>query len=209
MKAASLLIVIIIATMPAQNASAALPYSTYGVKNGWWGYKDYKKDGFDVRLIFNVYDTQDYPGEFTWGGEAAMPDTDRYIYAYQVFNISDSQDIGVFSLLDKTNNLLAQQLMHSSCAQTDGTSSSVAPDPEVCLKQGIWEWSASGGFLSAGTNSWYLIFSSGSAPVKGSYKVEQAAPETEPPVPEPATLALFGAASAMFAANRRIKRRSG
>ncbi|MGA2070634.1 MAG: PEP-CTERM sorting domain-containing protein [Sedimentisphaerales bacterium] len=210
MKNGSLLCVLIVLGSLAQNAMA-LSYSSYGYENKWQGYKNYNKDGIDMTLYFNVYDTVANPAEFTWNGATAKPGTDRYIYAYQIINKSGSEDIGLFSLLNKSGNPLAQQLMHSTTTQWDGSVLSVAPDPKVSGEQGIWQWSADGGFLTAGKNSWYLIFSSNNAPVKGSFKVETAS-ETEPPtpdVPEPCTLALFGAASALFAAKRSRKRRPG
>jgi PEP-CTERM putative exosortase interaction domain len=210
MKNANLILCVIVITGILTQNALALPYSTYGSENGWQGYKSYNKDGVNMTVVFNVYDTVANPTEFTWNGGAAMPDTDRYIYAYQITNNSDSQDISVFNLLDKSKNPLAQQLMHSTCSQSDGSSLSVAPDPAVSTQQGIWEWTASGGLLSAGKNSWYLIFSSDNAPTKGSFEVE-AASQTEPPVPtpEPGTLALLGIASAMFAAKRGKKRQAG
>jgi len=193
----------------AQNAMA-LYYSTYGYENKWQGYKNYNQDGIDMTLSFNVYDSVANPTEFTWSGAATQ--NGRYIYAYQIINHSDSQDIGLFSLLDKSGNPLAQQIMHSTCSQSDGSVLSVAPSPQVSTEQGIWAWSSvSGELLSAGENSWYLIFSSNNAPVKGSFKVE-ASSGTEPPtpdVPEPCTLALFSAASALLASKRSRKRRVG
>ena len=108
-----------------------MPYSTYGYDNGWDGYKTYNQDGIDLTVVFNVYDTVANPTEFTWNGGAAMPNTDRYVYAYQIINNSDSQDISLFNLLDKSGNALAEQLMHSTCSQSDGSLLSVAPDPEV------------------------------------------------------------------------------
>ena len=202
-----MLCVIIVMGVFTQN-SLALPYSTYGYDNGWEGYKTYNQSGVDLTVVFNVYDTVANPTEFTWNGGTSF--TDRYIYAYQITNNSDSQDISLFTLLDKSNNPISQQLMHSTCSQSDGSSLSVAPDPEVSAQQGIWEWTASGGFISAGKNSWYLIFGSDNAPTKGSFKVSTAS-ETEPPIPtpEPCTLALIGIASAMFAAKRGKKRQAG
>jgi hypothetical protein len=193
----------------AQNAMA-LPYSTYGDNNKWQGYKNYNKGGVDMTLIFNVYDTVAYPAEFSWMGGAAKPSDDRYVYAYQIINYSDSQDISLFNLLDKSKDPIAQQFIHSTCSQWDGSALSVAPDPQVSTEQGIWQWSPKGGFLTPGKNSWYLIFSSNSEPVKGSFMVEavsdQGSPPVTTPIPEPCTLVLFGAASALFAAKRGRKR---
>ncbi len=201
------LCVLIMTAACAQNAFA-LPYSTFGSVNKWQGYKSYNQDGIDMTVMFNVYDNLTNPGEFTWNGAAVKPSADRYIYAYQIINNSNSQDISLFNLLDKSNNPLSQQVMHSSSSQSDGSALSIAPDP--CPEQGKWEWSVSSGFLTAGKNSWYLIYSSDLAPVKGNFRVE-AASQTEPPVPpvpEPCTLALFGIASTLFAAKRGRKRQA-
>jgi hypothetical protein len=208
MNCIKLLGVVIVIAVLTQNAMA-LPYSTYGYENSWQGYKNYNDNGIKMTLVFNVYDTVANPTEFTWNGGIVKPAEDRYIYAYQIINDSTSQDISLFSLLDKSKNPISQQLMHCSSAQSDGSALSVSPSPRVCDEQGIWEWSAvSGSLLSAGKNSWYLIFSSGNAPTKGDFKVE-AASETDPPipeVPEPCTLVLFSVASALFAAKRGRKR---
>jgi hypothetical protein len=206
-----ILCAVIVMGLLAQNAMA-LPYSTYGDNNKWNGYKTYNKDGVDMTLIFNVYDTVANPTEFLWMGGTAKPGDDRYVYAYQIINNIGSKDISLFNLLDKAKDPVAQQFMHSTCSQWDGSELSVAPDPQVSTEQGIWQWSPEGGFLTAGKNSWYLIFSSNNEPVKGSFKVEAASDEGSPPVtnpiPEPCTLVLFGAASALFAAKRGRKRQA-
>jgi hypothetical protein len=205
MKNINFLCVLIVMGVLVQNAMA-LPYSTYGVNNGWQGYKNYNKGGINMTLIFNVYDTVANPTEFSWKGATPKPSDDRYIYAYQIINKSGSEDISLFNLMETSNNPVSQQFMHSTSTQWDGSLLSVAPDPKVSTEQGIWEWSAEGGYLTAGKNSWYLIFSSDNAPVKGTFKVEAAS--DVPVVPEPCTLALFGAASALFAAKRSRKRRA-
>lgn len=208
-----ILCAVIVMGLLAQNAMA-LPYSTYGDDNGWQGYKNYNKGGVDMTLVFSVYDTVANPTEFLWMGGAAKPSDDRYVYAYQIINNSDSKDISLFNLLDKSGNPLAQQLMQSTCSQSDGSALSVAPSPQVSTEQGKWEWSsATGDLLSAGKNSWYLIFSSNKEPVKGSFTVEAASDEgsvpVTAPIPEPCTLVLFGAASALFAAKRGRKHQAG
>jgi len=205
------LCVVIIMGALAQNAMA-LPYSTYGDDNGWQGYKNYNKGGVDMTLIFNVYDTVANPTEFLWMGGTAKPGDDRYVYAYQIINYSDSKDISLFNLLDKSKDPVAQRFIHSTCSQWDGSELSVAPDPKISAEQGIWQWSPEGGLLTAGKNSWYLIFSSNSEPVKGSFMVEAASDESSPPVtapiPEPCTMALFGITSMLFAAKRDRKRQA-
>jgi hypothetical protein len=184
----------------------ALPYSAFGAANGWQGYKSYNQDGIKMTVMFNVYDTAVNHGEFTWN--SSVPQDGRYIYAYQILNDTTSKDISLFRLLDKSNNPLDQSTMNSSTSQSDGFLTSVKPGP--CAEQGLWEWTPDTGFVGAGDRSWYLIFSSNYAPVKGSFKVETAGDEGDisHPTPEPASLALLGAASALFAAKRGRKRQA-
>ena len=90
----------------------------------------------------------------------------------------------------------------------------VMSDPNPSALQGEWEWMPGVGFITAGEYSAYLIFGSAYAPTAGSFTVK--APEESDPgvpngaseVPEPGILALFGIASAMFAAKRGKKRQA-
>jgi hypothetical protein len=83
------------------------------------------------------------------------------------------------------------------------------PNPSDTSEQGIWRWEKTSdggnGYITAGTYSAYMIFSSPFAPIKGSFKVEE--PQNKPPVPspEPGTIALLGVASSWLIANRRKK----
>jgi len=65
----------------------------------------------------------------------------------------------------------------------------------------MWVWDG----IVADKYSWYLIFSSNYAPTSGNFTVtdESSAPV---PIPEPGTMALFGIASALYAAKRDKKR---
>ncbi len=207
---------LIFSTLLAQSAIAitSLPYSTYGSQNGWNGYKTYKQDGFDVVLYFNVYDVLAYPTQFNWQGDVEMPASDRYIYAYEVVNTSNSSiDISFFSILGFDGELINQELMHSTCSQEDGFGAGIAPDPQVSDddEQGSWAWSAEGGYLTVNSRSWILMFTSAWAPTVGSFKIEPPG-ETEPPVPgdedipEPGTIALFGLAYGLCVKRRTRKR---
>jgi hypothetical protein len=211
MKAIGFLSMLIMTAILVQEA-AALPVSTYGSANGWAGYKTYTGDDFDVTVVFNVYDTVAYPDEFTWEcDDAEMPDTDRYIYAYQVIASNDSKDVAAFRILDAAGASLSETSMHSTCAQADDAGVGISPDPVVSAVQGIWEWTAAVGFVEAGESSWFLIFSSAYAPTAGTFAVK--APEESdipvpPEVPEPGTIALLGVASSLFIARRTKKRQS-
>jgi len=183
-------------TLLVQNAGAAgsLPSSTYGEDNGWEGYKYYNENGFDLVISFNVYDTLRYPNEFVWeADEIEKPDTDRYIYAYQIFsNPLDTKDISYFSILDINKDPIFQSSMHATTTQPDEQGVGIAPDPLVSIRQGAWEWSLATDFLAAGKSSTYLIFSSPYAPTKGTFEVKSSADtQGEPPVPEPGTIAFL------------------
>jgi hypothetical protein len=79
--------------------------------------------------------------------------------------------------------------------------SGIASTPEVSTNQGSWAFAL--GDLTPGVHSWFLVFSSNSAPVKGNFDVTLKA---DIPVPEPGTIALLGVASGCILANRRKKR---
>jgi len=191
----------------AQNAMA-LPDSSLD-DGKWGGYKTYSNDdGLDVTVVFNVYDKDS--GEFTWGGGVDIPSTDQYIYVYEVYNTSDTLSISSFSVLNSDGSSVLESLINSTCSQEDSSGDGISPDPSVSETQGVWVWSAGVGLLVAGDHSWYLIYSSAYAPTTGDFAVV-AADESDisvPEVPEPATLALFGIASALYAAKRRKKRQA-
>lgn len=203
---AAVLSVVIIMAVLVQNASA-LPSSSFdGGK--WGGYNTYSDGaGLNVTLVFNVYTASS--GEFTWGGGVPMPSTDPYIYVYQIFNSSSSESVESFNVLNSDKSAVASSLMHQTCSQSDG-SGGISPDPSVSVTPGTWVWSSGvGGYVLAGDHSWYLIYSSNYAPTTGDFAVN-AASTTPPPVPtpEPCTMALFGVASALYAARRGRKRQA-
>ena len=200
--------VMFFATVMAQIAMA-LPYSTYGENNGWTGFRTYEQDGFDMVVSWTVYDIVANPAEFDWAGPVPFPTDDRYIYAYQLFNLA-GDDIGYFSVMDLDGNPIAQELMNATCAQWDGSGQDMMPDPNVSRNQGAWEWTPMGGLVSAGSRSSYLVFSSPYAPTKGSFEVKVSSDQGDQPIPEipePATIAILGAGSAWLIEKRNKKRR--
>ena len=214
MKRISIIGLIVLAGVITQQAQASLPLSTYGQANGWQGYAVYKEQGFNVVVQYAVYDNLANPGEFSWDNtKVQMPPTDRYIYAYQIFNVgSDSdKDVGYFNILDIHKNPIVQSLMHGTNSVTD-SASGIAPDPQVSAIQGAWTWSPDA-YVTAGKHSWYLIYSSDKAPVMGSFEVKTIAdvngnipnPGGDGSVPEPTSVALFTIATGIFAAFRKVK----
>ncbi len=200
-------------SVAVQTASAVLPHSTFGDDGTevWGGSKTYQKDGLDVLVLFNVYDTLLYSNEFAWAGK---PAGDRYIYAYQIANhpSRSTDDIGSFSLLNLAGNPILETLMHGTTA-LDDTGNGISPDPLPTEEQGAWMWSSTGGYIDPGEHSWYLVFSSNNAPTKGNFKVLTSSEiETEPPipeVPEPAMTALVGLGGMMLLSRKPLRSRRG
>lgn len=210
MKAIGYLSVLIVAAVLVQDA-AAFPTSTYGKATGWENQTEYKKNGLDIGIAWTVFDTQLYPTEFTWAGAVAKPATDRYVYVYQIWNLTGSKDVTSFGLLKQGGDEITQSIMHSTTAQMDTTGMGLMPDPDPSEKQGVWAWSTTGaGIFSAEKYSAYLILSSDRAPTKGTYAVNPPSePSGELPVPtnpEPTTLALISVAAGFIfpRAKRRV-----
>lgn len=210
MKKSSIVGVLILMAFAVQTASASLPYSTYGAENKWAGYKDYKQDNFDARVLFNVYSVASQ--EFSWQGENPIPEGDKWIYAYEIINNGDQSNntVGYFHLLDLEGNPIAQHLMHNTDSQNDG-SGGIAPDStETTGKEGEWGWSIDGGYIEAGQHSWYLVFSSDHAPTRGKFDIHAGLQQGDPgvPTPEPASIILFGSAAGWIIARRNKKQRA-
>jgi hypothetical protein len=180
----------------------ALPSGAYVDDNNktWRGFKSYTNDGFDVILDWAVYKISSTPAAFQG---IDFPDGDNFIYAYQLFNDPDAtKDVGFLSMLDITGKSIEQTVMHGTQSVADGTGKMTDPNPSS--SQGEWAWTAGVGFVSANTKSAFLIFSSVYGPTRGSFVVK--GPEEEPPpIPEPASIALFGTAAGLFLARRTRK----
>jgi hypothetical protein len=211
-------VLLILPVIAANNAMATLPVSTYGTDNGWYGTAVYKEQGYNVVVQYAVYDNWAQPKEFDWQGDIDMRPSDQYIYAYQIFNMgtgaTTEKDVAAFNLLDSHKNPIAQEFMHSTTSQTDGAGAGgIAPDPLTSPgnAQGSWTWSAANGYVKAGQHSWFLVYSSDKAPVKGTFTVSAPVDNSDIPlpddtVPEPTSLALFGLASGIFAAVRKNRK---
>lgn len=173
------------------NASAtllALPDSSY-LDGLWQGTSYYPDDGFSLRIDFAVYDT-------LGGNEIAAiegfeaPGDGQYIYAYQIFqnNNEGYNEVACFSLLNLDGSAVDGSLMQCTTA-LDDKNDGIAPDPLICGNPGIWVWGGDNGYISTAQHSWFLVFSSHSVPIAGSYEVQ--AP-SDFPIPEPMTVALLG-----------------
>ncbi len=200
-KTIALLAVVLFATTSARK-TYALPSSTYADANGWQGFTTYTENGLDLLIQFTVYDAWDGLNEFTWAGAVEMPDTDQYIYAYQIFSnrVTSTEDIDYFGVLDIDGGAIAQSAIHSTTTQPDETGLGISPDPNVSVVQGSWQWSQEQ-LLEAGKYSTWLIFSSPNPPTPGTFEVKAAEEQENPlvvPSPEPSMIALFGLGMALL-----------
>ena len=207
MKIIRLLCFLLVTALCVQNASATLILPESHYENGdWQGSSYYPEDGFDLRIDFAVYDIVSYPDDFTWAGELAMPGTDRYIYAYQIFNLTGYiEDVTYFGLLNFDGTKVDETLMHSTCSQ-DGGFGGLAPDPTISDDPGVWEFGD--GVLVVDEHSWFLIFSSNSKPVRGKFEIKKPSEPPPVPLPEPATLVLLGISSAWLLNKNRKRKES-
>jgi len=209
----------------AQDASATLlfilPESNYAEEAGnWQGSREYTEDGFYMRVDFTVYDIKDTEDGWANPDEATLVTSltseedlgldGRYIYAYQIFNSNNPsyKSIEYFGLLDSNGDPIngAHVLGIGSFSDAEYTSGgfgeSVEPTENV-IDPLSWTfgsseelWDPSGEYIDNGDHSWFLVFSSNTAPVSGSYEVRS--PADVPVVPEPAMLTLFSIGGAML-----------
>jgi len=210
----------------AQDASATpllmLPDSSYAEATGnWQGSKEYKEDGFYARVDFTVYDTgyllADSDEETlvdSLTSEEGLGLDGRYIYAYQIFNHTDSSQtktIEYFGLLDSSDSPINGAHVLDIGSSTDaeylsGTFGEGVEPTESITNPLSWTfgpsselWDSSGEYLDSGDHSWFLVFSSNTAPVSGSYEIKPP-PDSPPdfPVPEPAMLTLLSIGGAIL-----------
>jgi len=197
MKSIGFLSVLAVATVLAQNASA-LPDSSM---NDWEGHKTVDK----VYVEWAVYGISENP----WT-QVVFPSQDQYVYAYQIANLGETP-IQSFCLLENFGGDWVDWSSRANGTQAVAYQDGKMPAPNPSAAQGEWEWSTAGdGFISS-TNGYSAILILGSpyAPKAGGFKVNANKGEPPIPTPEPATLALLGIASAMFAAKRGKKRQAG
>ncbi len=184
------LLVLMISPNNALATLLPLPDSSY-LDGLWQDTLYYDDDDFNLRIDFAVYDT-------LGGNEIAeiegfeTPGDGQYIYVYQVFQHIDEgyNEVAYFSILNLDGSAVNESLMQSTTA-LDDNNDGIAPNPLICENQGIWVWGGDIGYISTAQHSWFLVFSSDSAPIAGSYEVH--APGDIPvPIPEPMTVALLG-----------------
>jgi len=207
--------------MPAACSVAALtslrllPDSTFAeTQNNWQGQKNHVEEGLDVLVEFCVYDTDNLLKTEEQDLAEALGLSGRYIYAYQIWNYPfDSEDVVAFELLDIEEEEIPESAYKGDTGCHNDSAGGIAPKPEVSTKQGAWIFAS--GDLTASKHSQFLVFSSDSAPVAGTFDVMKASEQSDLPIPpdneapEPGTIALLGVASCLLASRRKDKRPGG
>ncbi|MFA5240378.1 MAG: PEP-CTERM sorting domain-containing protein [Phycisphaerae bacterium] len=210
MRKIGLLSLLLVAALLLQSAEATiLPYSSHYQGRSYFG--DSTVSG---HVDFAVYDTLGSHGNEWVGAGFAAPGSDRYIYAYQIFNDAGSSEaIESFTIMglydpDTVQHLGGVDSMTSQDPWADYpfTSEGVAPtgtrvnldDPPTRAT-----WDFAGGILIADGYSWFLVFSSAKDWVEGKYEIGTAGGLPVTSNPEPCTLALLGLGGAMVFRKRR------
>jgi hypothetical protein len=215
MKRIRLLSLLFVSALFVQNAAATLlPYSSY-----YQGRDYFSGAGVSGYVDFAVYDTEGlYRNEWA-GANYTAPGDGRYIYAYQVFNDATSTDAivaftimglgGIPHLLIGIDTMTSQnpwenyQLITEGVEPTD-TAVNIGDPNSSIPTQATWKfWGSSDALLVADEYSWFLIFSSDSPWVEGDYEVRTEGGSPITSNPEPATLALLGAGSAILLTKRK------
>ena len=209
-----LLSLLLVATVLVSNASAAImPISSYATAVGNWqgsSYYDYgtlTNGGYlSGRVDYAVYDTTN-----VFGAEATFVtdfgDTDKFLYVYQIFNDDEALNnvaVNYFAVFNLDETTLG--LDEGKITSVDDADSGIEPTGDGYLGNETGGevdsrviWSFSGGQIYKGEHSWYLAFSTNSAPVVGDYEIKA----SDIPVPEPGMITLFSVGAAMVLGKRK------
>jgi hypothetical protein len=205
MKGIKLLSLLFVAALFVQNAAATmLPYSSHYQGRSYFG-----DAGVTGHIDFAVYDKEGPNGnEWTDATGFAAPGDGRYIYAYQIFNNTDSADaVKFFTIMGvDEHKLIGIETMNTQFVPEGVAPTDYYTNPDKT--EATWEFA--GGILVADKYSWFLIFSSTHDWTEGRYDMSPPGGDIVPaPNPEPCTLALLGLGSAMLFAKRRNFCRQG
>ena len=188
---------IFVAAAFIQTADAALellPESSY--YEGSTTYTIVTDDGILFgRIDFAVYDTWTYPDEFIGEDGFENPTDDRYIYVYQIFNdeIYSDEEVAYFALLD------IEDAPVSGTSSQDDLNDGV--EPADYPDEGVWDFE--GSFIYDGDHSVFLVLTSDTPWVPGSYEISAGGSDVPvPDIPEPASILLLGTAGLLVFAKR-------
>lgn len=144
-----------------------------------------------TRLDYAVYDTT-LPADALKFDNA--PGQGRYVYAYQLFNSSNSSAIGFLSLHGIEEGAIAAASDVGSIEDDNG----VAPtDRFLNAKKTVATYAFGNTGLSIGKNTWFLTIRSDGKPKIGSFTFappsdsDIVVPDADTTVPEPATMSLL------------------
>jgi hypothetical protein len=200
------------------NASATLvlPDSSYAEAVGnWQGHRIYEEDDFFVRIDFAVYDTENLtkPGETELVEELETPG--QFIYAYQIFNHRQNSDanVGFFEVFGLGEPVLDVYVDSIGALSDSDNPNLEGMEPSSSYfnpshSRGTWVFSENDEHtpLYPGEHSWFLCFSSNSAPVQGDYEIrvpEVDLPVPPPEIPEPTMVTLLCVGSALMFISRK------
>jgi hypothetical protein len=216
---ANLVFVLCVLASAPQVQATVMPVSTYATaQDNWQGSKtrsEIANDGstFLCRVEYAVYDTslvlQNSQAEkdFFESVESSMSNMERFLYVYQVFNLTDTDSLdspvayfAVFNLDETELNISTQNIgSENDDAGGIGPSGSGLSDDETKVV-----WNFAGGALIESAHSWFLVLTSDSGPVKGDYKIGSSQSDF-PTIPEPATIALLFSGAMMIAGWKKRK----
>jgi len=186
-------------------AGAAAEITRYLPSSSFWQGSSYRTG---IRIDYAVYDTQTFPNELVGEGGYTAPGADpgRYVYAYQVFNISTnpSFDINFFTILGISPNTINSIDVLGTLGQAEDGVGTVFQWFSPEYYEANWQFSPD--TLVPDEKSLFLVFSSDHAPIVGDFRINS--PSDDLPVsgelPEPATLLLMGT-GVFFLQRRRTK----
>lgn len=182
------------AAVLVQNVSATLTSSYY---DGSTFYNT--ADGLHGYIDFAVYDSR---SEYESRYGLPAPGTGDYIYAYQIFHNSGvNPAVAYFALLG-----IDGAPVDGIDSHDDSSGGIASTDEYYTDSREVWEFQSGigEGILLAGENSWFLVLSSDTDWVKGSFEIKPAESWVPvPEIPEPCTLALLGLGSVVMLIKRK------
>ena len=191
---AGMIFVVALSFQSAEAELEFLPESSY--YEGSTPYEIVTDDGILFgRIDFAVYDTWEYPDEFIGEDGFENPTDDRYIYVYQIFNdeLYSDEEVAYFALLD------IEDAPVSGTSSQDDLSGGV--EPADYPAEGVWDFE--GSFIYDGDHSVFLVLTSDTGWVPGSYEILAGGSDVPvPDIPEPASIVMLGVGGLFIFAKR-------